>query len=103
MPPGPLRGRRSGWDSTSISSPWIICVPWPASRWSGGISTPPNSSPSRRCRYRSSGGRLFEFLALLDRAAIWAARGQVREALATVEAARAGPGRDAVGAAGPGR
>ena len=30
----------------------------------------------------------FEFLALLDRAAIWATRGQVREALATVEAAR---------------
>ena len=31
---------------------------------------------------------LFEFLALLDRARIWAARGHVREALATVEAAR---------------
>jgi hypothetical protein len=31
----------------------------------------------------------FEFLALLDRAAIWAARGQVRDALATIEAARA--------------
>jgi LuxR family transcriptional regulator, maltose regulon positive regulatory protein len=30
----------------------------------------------------------FEFLALLDRASIWAVRGQVREALATVEAAR---------------
>ena len=30
----------------------------------------------------------FEFLALLDRAGIWAARGQVRDALATVEAAR---------------
>ena len=30
----------------------------------------------------------FAFLALLDRAAIWAARGQVRDALATVEAAR---------------
>ena len=30
----------------------------------------------------------FEFLALLDRAGIWAARGQVREALATIEAAR---------------
>ena len=30
----------------------------------------------------------FEFLALLQRAAIWAARGQVREALTTVEAAR---------------
>jgi LuxR family transcriptional regulator, maltose regulon positive regulatory protein len=31
---------------------------------------------------------LFEFLALLDRAQIWAARGQVRDALRTVEAAR---------------
>jgi LuxR family transcriptional regulator, maltose regulon positive regulatory protein len=31
---------------------------------------------------------LFEFLALLDRAGIWACRGQVREALTTVEAAR---------------
>ncbi len=32
---------------------------------------------------------LFEFLALLDRARIWAGRGQVREALVSVEAARA--------------
>jgi LuxR family maltose regulon positive regulatory protein len=31
---------------------------------------------------------LFEFLALLDRARIWAVRGHVREALATIEAAR---------------
>jgi LuxR family transcriptional regulator, maltose regulon positive regulatory protein len=31
---------------------------------------------------------LFEFLALLDRARVWAARGQVRDALATVEEAR---------------
>jgi LuxR family transcriptional regulator, maltose regulon positive regulatory protein len=31
---------------------------------------------------------LFEFLALLDRAAIWAARGQAREALASVHSAR---------------
>ena len=31
---------------------------------------------------------LFEFLTLLDRARIWACRGQVREALASVEAAR---------------
>ena len=31
---------------------------------------------------------LFEFLALLDRAQIWATRGQAREALATVESAR---------------
>jgi LuxR family transcriptional regulator, maltose regulon positive regulatory protein len=37
----------------------------------------------------SEGGRaVFEFLALLERAGIWAARGHVREALATVEAAR---------------
>ena len=38
----------------------------------------------------------FEFLALLDRAAIWAGRGQVRDALATIETARlvlAGTGR----------
>ncbi len=31
---------------------------------------------------------LYEFLALLDRAQIWAARGQIRDALTTVEAAR---------------
>jgi len=31
---------------------------------------------------------IFEFLALLDRAAIWAARGQAHEALATVDSAR---------------
>ncbi len=31
---------------------------------------------------------LFEFLTLLDRAGIWAARGQVRDALASLEAAR---------------
>jgi LuxR family maltose regulon positive regulatory protein len=34
------------------------------------------------------GRPVFEFLALLDRAGIWAARGQVRDALATVQAAR---------------
>ena len=80
--------RRGGWDSASTSSPWITCVRWPVWRWSGASSTPPSSSPSRRCRYRSAGGPAFEFLALLDRAAIWAARGQVRSALAAVEAAR---------------
>jgi LuxR family transcriptional regulator, maltose regulon positive regulatory protein len=36
-------------------------------------------------RYRPA----FTYLALLDRAEIWAARGQIRDALATVEAARA--------------
>ena len=55
---------------------------------------------------------LFEFLALLDRAQIWASRGQIRDALTTVDAARqvltaqgqpgvAGPGRRAGGAAAP--
>jgi LuxR family transcriptional regulator, maltose regulon positive regulatory protein len=37
------------------------------------------------------GRGVFEFLALLDRAAIWATRGQVRNALATIEAARGIP------------
>src|SRR5256885_16893516 len=32
--------------------------------------------------------RLFEFMALLDRAQIWAARGQIRDGLTTLEAAR---------------
>ena len=32
---------------------------------------------------------IFEFLALLDRAAVWAARGQISQALATVDSARA--------------
>jgi LuxR family transcriptional regulator, maltose regulon positive regulatory protein len=35
------------------------------------------------------GRRVFEFLVLLDRAEIWGTRGQVRDALASVEAARA--------------
>jgi LuxR family maltose regulon positive regulatory protein len=35
-----------------------------------------------------SGRPIFEFLTLLDRARIWAARGQIREALTTVAAAR---------------
>ena len=36
----------------------------------------------------TEGRPLFEFLTLLDRAEVWAARGQVRDALATAEAAR---------------
>ena len=48
---------------------------------------PPSKSPGRRCRYRR-GRPVFEFLALLERARNWAAGGQVREAQATVEAAR---------------
>jgi LuxR family transcriptional regulator, maltose regulon positive regulatory protein len=39
-------------------------------------------------RVSEPGRPLFEFLALLDRAQIWAARGQLREALATIESAR---------------
>ncbi len=44
---------------------------------------------------------IFEFLALLDRAGIWASCGQVREALTTISTSR--PGRDRVGSAGEGR
>jgi hypothetical protein len=46
--------RRLGFASTF--SPLITCSRWPASRWSGGTSTPLSSSPSKRCRYRSGGG-----------------------------------------------
>ena len=41
-----------------------------------------------RCLISERFRPVFEFLALLDRAGIWAARGQVPEALATVDAAR---------------
>ena len=95
MPPGPPVRRHGGWDSASIFSPWITCACWPAWRWSSGTSTPPSSSPSKRYRYRTAPARL-EFLALLDRARIWAARGQVRDALATVRrrgGSWPGPGR----------
>ena len=37
-------------------SPSSTCARWPGSRWSGATSTPPSSSPSRRCRYRRGGG-----------------------------------------------
>ena len=43
--------------------------------------------PSVHCRYRALPA-VFEFLALLDRAGIWAARGHIDDALATVDAAR---------------
>ena len=79
---------RGGWDSASTSSPSITCARWAASRWSGATSTPQSNSPSKRSRYAERGRPAFAFLALLDRAGIWAARGQVRDALATVEAAR---------------
>ena len=45
----------------------------------------------------------FEFLALLDRAAIWATRGQRPRRAGRHRGGPAGPARDRVGAAGPGR
>ena len=89
MPPAPQMPTRGGWASIIIPSQWITCVLSRALRSSGGTSTPRSGSPSGRCRYLSITGPTFEYLALLDRAEIWAARGQIREALATVEAARA--------------
>jgi LuxR family transcriptional regulator, maltose regulon positive regulatory protein len=48
----------------------------------------PSWSAAEQALSISERGRpAFTFLALLDRAAIWAARGQVRDALATIEAA----------------
>ena len=46
---------------------------------------------------------IFEFLTLLDRAGIWAARGQVREALASCRGGAPRPARGRAGAAGAGR
>jgi hypothetical protein len=92
--PGPPMRPRGGWDSASIFSPWITCGRGRVSRWSGATLTP-RSSPSRALSVSEHGRAVFEFLALLDRAAIWAARGHVRDALAAIEAARlvlAGPG-----------
>ena len=43
----------------------------------------------RALRISERGRPVFEFLVLLDRAEIWAARGQVRDALATIDTARA--------------
>jgi hypothetical protein len=93
--PGPPMRPRGGWDSASIFSPWITCGRGRVSRWSGATLTP-RSSPSRALSVSEHGRAVFEFLALLDRAAIWAARGHVRDALAAIEAARLswpGPGR----------
>ena len=49
-PPRPRPQARGGSDSASIFSPWIICVRWPASRWSVVTSTLPSNSPSECSR-----------------------------------------------------
>src|SRR5580704_3602527 len=88
MQPGRLTPIRSGWDSASISSPSTICVYYPASRWKGRELDAAEQLTERVLSITEQRRPLFEFLALLDRAQIWAARGQVREALTTVGAAR---------------
>ena len=77
-----------GWDSSSIPSPWITCAFWRAPRWSSGTSTRAEQLTERALSISERFRPVFEFLALLDRAGIWAARGQIHEALATVDAAR---------------
>ena len=88
---------RGGWDSASISSPSTIL------RALSGLALERRDLDTAEhlteqvLSITEQRRPLFEFLALLDRAQIWAARGQVRDALATVEAARqalpAGPAR----------
>ena len=73
---------------TSIFSPWIACACSPAWRWRAGTSARAEQLTEQALSITERRRPIFEFLALLDRAGIWAARGQVREALATVEAAR---------------
>ena len=84
MRPGPPTPMRGGWDSASTSSPSTICARCPASRWNAATSTPRSVSPSSVLSITEQRRPLFEFLALLDRAQIWAARGLVRDALTTV-------------------
>jgi ATP/maltotriose-dependent transcriptional regulator MalT len=88
MQPGRLTPIRSGWDSASISSPSTICVYYPASRWKGRELDAAEQLTERVLSITEQRRPVFEFLALLDRAQIWAARGQVRNALTTVGSAR---------------
>jgi hypothetical protein len=78
MLPGPPTPVRGGWDSTAISSPSITCTHWPTWHWSGrDLDTAEHLT--EQVRYLTERRRpLFEFLALLDRAQIWAARRQLR-------------------------
>jgi hypothetical protein len=66
----------------------IACSRLPASRWSGGDLDTAEQLTEQALSISERGRPTFEFLALLTRAGIWASRGQVREALATVQAAR---------------
>ena len=61
---------------------------WRALRLSDGTSTPRSGLTEHALSISEHYRPSFEYLALLDRAEIWAARGQIREALATVEMAR---------------
>ena len=79
---------RGGWDSASIFSPLITCSRWPASPFERRDLDTAEQFTEQALSISERGRPAFEFLALLDRAGIWAARGQVRDALATVEAAR---------------
>jgi len=83
--PGPPNGDAGGWGSAGITSPSTICARCPASRWNAATSGPRSMLTERVLAISEQRQPLFEFLALLDLARIWAARGEVRDALATLE------------------
>ena len=88
MPPVPLIRMRGGWDSASTSSPSITCARWPGLALERRDLDAAEQLTEQALSISERGRPVFEFLALLERAGIWAARKQVRDALATVEAAR---------------
>ena len=80
--------RRGGWDSASTSSPSNYLRALAGVALERRDLDTAEQLTEQALSISERGRPAFEFLALLDRAGIWAARGQVRDALATVEAAR---------------
>ena len=103
MPPGRLRSRPSGWDS----SQHFFAVDHLRALAGLALENRDLDTAEQLTEHALSISehrrRPFEFLALLDRAAIWAARGQVRDALAHGRGGPPDPARERIGAAGAGR
>jgi len=78
---------RSLWDSAGISSPSTICALSGLALERRDLDAAEHLT-ERLLSITEQRRPLFEFLALLGWAQIWAARGQIRDALTTVEAAR---------------
>ena len=78
----------AGWDSTGITSPSTTCAALAGLALERRDLDSAEQLTEQVLRISERRWPLPEFLALLDRARIWAARGEVREALATIESAR---------------